>query len=43
MVNNVAVRVVFIIVHNVMSLAAEAEIVALYLNAEYGVFVCNTL
>ena len=43
MMNNGEVHLVSTIIRNVMSLAAEAEIVALYLNAEYGVFVCNTL
>ena len=40
---NVAVHVVYTIIHNVMSSAAEANIAALYINAKGGVNIWNTL
>ena len=43
MMNNVAVYVLSTIIHNVMSLIAEAGLAALYLNAKYGVFIRNML
>ena len=43
MMNNGSVNVVSTIIQNVMSSAAEAEIATLYLNANDGVVIRNTL
>ena len=43
MVNNGAVNVVSTIIFDVMPLAAKSELVALYLNAKYGVVIQNKL
>ena len=43
LMNNVAVHVVSTIIRNVISLAEEANLAALYLNAKYGVVIRNML